>query len=87
MYEGWTRLLLVFLTHPGILISQPATGIGFLWLRGLLQAGVVVAMHAASEGKWKDIVGYAYWALFGTWALLKVEVASKTAKMAIAASR
>lgn len=77
MYTGWTRLLIVFLTHPGILISQPAAGIGFLWARGILQASVVLAMHAASEGKWKDIVGYGYWAALWLWVYIKVKMAQK----------
>ena len=77
MYEGWTRLLIVFLTHPGVVVPMPATGIGFLWARGLLQASLVLAMHGASEGKWKDIVGYVYWAALGLWAYLKVKIAQK----------
>lgn len=86
MYEGWTRLLIVFLTHPGILVTQPATGFGFLWGRGLLQASVVLAMHGASEGKWRDIVGYGYWGVLAMWVYIKVAVASKMAKLAIAAT-
>ena len=77
MYEGWTRLLLVFLTHPGIVINVPATGTGFSWLRGLLQAGIVLGMHGASEGKWKQLVEYLYWGAFALWSYIKVQLALK----------
>lgn len=78
MYEGLTRLLIVFLTHPGILISVPATGIGFLWLRGLLQASVVLALHGASETKWNQIVQYAYWGVLALWTYIKVQMTLKS---------
>jgi hypothetical protein len=75
MYEGWTRLIFVFLTHPGIVVNPPATGIGFLWLRGLLQASIVLIMHSASETKWKLLMEYAYWGAFALWFYIKVQLA------------
>jgi hypothetical protein len=77
MYEGWTRLLIVFLTYPGIVISQPATGILFLWGRGLIQASIVLAMHSASETKQKQLVEYVYWAVLVAWVYIKVQLALK----------
>lgn len=78
MYEGWTRLLIVFLTHPGILVSMPASGIMMLWGRGLLQAGIVLAMHGASETKMSQIIQYLYWGALLFWAWIKVEIADKS---------
>ena len=67
-------------------MTQPATGIGFLWGRGLLQAGIALAMHSASEGKWRDMAGYGYWVVLAMWVYIKIAVASKMAKLAIAAT-
>jgi hypothetical protein len=78
MYTGWTRLLIVFLTHPGLLVSVPASGMLMLWGRGLLQASVVLAMHGASETRMSQIVEYLYWGTFLFWAWIKVEVADKS---------
>jgi hypothetical protein len=78
MYQGWTRLLIVFLTHPGILMDVPATGIMFLWARGLLQAAIVLVLHLGSEGKMSQIIQYAYWLVLMGWAWIKVEIADKS---------
>lgn len=75
MYEGWTRLVFVFLTHPGIVADVPATGIGFLWLRGILQASIVLGMHGASETKWKQLMEYVYWGALALWFYIKVQLA------------
>jgi hypothetical protein len=78
MYTGWTRLLIVFLTHPGVIVSVPASGMLMLWGRGLLQASVVLAMHSASETKMSQLVQYLYWAALLMWTWIKVEVADKS---------
>jgi len=61
MYEGWTRLLIVFLTHPGVLLPIPVTGVLYLWARGLWQASWVMILHSFSEGKWNQLASIAYW--------------------------
>jgi hypothetical protein len=78
MYEGWTRLLIVFLTHPGILVSVPATGMLMLWGRGLLQASIVLTMHSAAETKSSQLVQYVYWGVLILWTVIKVEIADKS---------
>jgi hypothetical protein len=55
MYDTRTRLLIVFLTHPGIFLPIPAPGM-FSWLRGLWQASWVTLLTSFSEGK------YSFWA-------------------------
>ena len=77
MYEGLTRLLIVFLTHPGILVSIPANGIAFSWLRGLLQASLVLVLHIASDTSSSVLVQYFYWLFFLGWVWLKVEMADR----------
>lgn len=73
MYEGWTRLLIVFLTHVLIVGFLPSSGIIFAILRGLLQAGAVVTLHLASETTQRIFGEYAYWAALVFWIYLKVE--------------
>jgi hypothetical protein len=77
MYEGWTRLNIVFLTHLAIVTYLPSTNVMYAWLRGILQASVVLGMHGASEGTAKQFVEYAYWAALAFWVWLKVEMADK----------
>lgn len=62
MYEGVVRLLIVFLTHPGVLIPIPATGM-FAWIRGLLQASVSLFLHSFSDGKNSQLVSFVYWGI------------------------
>jgi hypothetical protein len=69
MYEGWTRVLIVFLTHMPTVFFIPAPGI-FSWARGLLQAGLVLALHAASEGKNSGVVEIAIYGMVGAMLLL-----------------
>jgi hypothetical protein len=63
MYEGWTRLLIVYLTHPGVLISIPANGV-MSWARGLWQASWVMVMHSFSKGSRSLIASLVYWFFF-----------------------
>ena len=49
MYEGYTRLIIVYLTHLFFVPLVPSTNIAFAWGRGLLQSLFVMAMHAPSE--------------------------------------
>lgn len=60
MYEGWTRLLIVYLTHPGVIIDIPVTGL-WAWFRGLWQASWVLVMHSFSEGKNSFFASVVYW--------------------------
>jgi hypothetical protein len=55
MYGIRTQLLIVFITHPYILLPIPGPGM-FSWLRGLWQASWVTGLCAFSEGK------YSFWA-------------------------
>ena len=74
MYEGWTRLLIVFLTHPGIVLSVPAEGL-WTWVRGLWQAAWVMVLHSFSEGKWNQLASIVYWAVLVVTAYLQVAIA------------
>ena len=73
MYEGLTRLLIIFFTHPGILVSIPATGMGYSWARGLFQAAMVLVLHSPSEGKvsFSYTMQVVYWMILGIWLYVK----------------
>lgn len=77
MYEGWTRLLIVFLTHPGVIVPIPAESL-YTWVRGLWQASWVMVLHSFSEGKWNKLAEMAYWAFLI--AMVYVQVAVVVAK-------
>lgn len=64
MYEGWTRLLIVYLTHPGVLIPIPAKGVVWSWARGLWQASWVMILHSFSEGTRNFLASMVYWFFF-----------------------
>ena len=74
MYEGTVALLIVFLTHPGILIPIPAPGV-FSWPRGLLQAGTVIFMHSFSDGPNATLFSMLYWIILFVWAYIYVAIA------------
>ena len=74
MYEGWTRLLIVFLTHPGVLVPIPAPGV-WSWLRGLWQASWVMVMNSFSEGTKNILAGLVYWALLFIMVYIQVALA------------
>ena len=74
MYEGWTRLLIVYLTHPGVLIPIPVTGM-FTWLRGLWQASWVMVMHSFSEGSNNVLASMVYWIVLLIMAYVQVAIA------------
>ena len=77
MYEGWTRLLIVYFTHVLIVGFIPATGIIAAFGRGLLQASAAIIMHTFSDTGLKVLVEYAYWGAVVFWIYLKVEKESK----------
>jgi hypothetical protein len=62
MYEGLTRLLIVFLTHPGVILDIPAPAL-WSWPRGLWQASWVLVMHSFSEGRNSTFAPFVYWAV------------------------
>jgi len=73
MYEGWTRLLIVFLTHPGVLIPIPVEGL-WTWGRGLWQASWVLILHSFSENsKWAELARMSYWLVL--FAMVHIQVA------------
>ncbi len=79
MYEGWTRLLIVFLTHPGIIIPIPAPGM-FSWLRGIWQASWVTVMHTYSEGSRSFIASMVYWGVLFMMVYIQAAIALAEAK-------
>ena len=79
MYEGLTRLLIVFLTHPGVLIPIPAESL-WTWLRGLFQASWVMILHSFSEGKWNKLAEMVYWGLLVVMAYIQVALALAKSK-------
>ncbi len=80
MYEGWTRLLIVYLTHPGVVLPIPVTGVLYLWVRGLWQATWVMILHSFSEGKWSQLASMAYWAVLIVMAYVQVAITLADAK-------
>jgi hypothetical protein len=74
MYEGWTRHLIVYITHLGILATVPVTGVLYLWARGLLHASVVVGLHGFSEGKWRQLAEMVYWMVLVVATYLQVAI-------------
>jgi hypothetical protein len=79
MYEGWTRLLIVFLTHPGVLVPIPATAL-WTWARGLWQASWVMVMHSFSDGKRNLLAALVYWGILFTMVYIQVAIALAQAK-------
>jgi len=80
MYEGWTRLLIVFLTHPGVLIPIPVTGVVYFWGRGLWQASWVMILHSFSEGKWVEMARMSYWIIMFVMVYIQVAIALAQSK-------
>jgi hypothetical protein len=72
MYEGWTRLLIVFLTHPGIMLTIPATGFLMQWGRGLWQASWVMVMHSFSEGSKSQLASWTYVGALLAWGYVQI---------------
>lgn len=79
MYEGWTRLLIVFLTHPGIILPIPAKGM-FSWLRGIWQASFVMLMHSFSDGSKNFLAQMVYWGVLFMMVYIQTAVALAQAK-------
>jgi hypothetical protein len=71
MYGTLTSLLIVFLTHPGTLVTIPAPGL-YSWLRGLWQATWVLVMQSFSDGKTAFFAEVAYGAIFVMWASVQL---------------
>ena len=79
MYEGWTRLLIIFLTHPGVLVPIPAPGM-WSWIRGLWQASWVMVMHSFSEGTKNMLAALVYWSVLFMMVYIQVALALAKAK-------
>jgi hypothetical protein len=73
MYEGWTRLLIVYLTHPGVLVPIPSIGL-MAWIRGLWQASWVMVMHSFSEGDKSYLASMTYWIVLCVMAYIQVAI-------------
>lgn len=80
MYEGWTRLLIVFLTHPGVILPIPVTGPLYLWARGLWQAGWVMLLHSFSEGNKSMLAALVYWMVLLMMVYVQAAIALADAK-------
>lgn len=74
MYQGWTRLLIIFLTHPGVLVPIPVTGV-LSWMRGLWQASFVMVMHSFSEGTSNFLAQMVYWGILFTMVYVQAAIA------------
>ena len=79
MYEGWTRLLIVFLTHPGVVVPIPAEGL-WTWARGLWQASWVMILHSFSEGNKNQMASLVYWVVLIVMAYIQVAIALAQSK-------
>lgn len=79
MYEGWTRLLIVFLTHPGVLIPIPVSGL-MSWPRGLWQASWVMVLHSFSDGTKKELASIVYWGILIVMIYIQLAIALAQAK-------
>jgi hypothetical protein len=79
MYKGWTRLLIVFLTHPGVLVPIPVEGLA-TWARGLWQASWVLILHSFSEGKWVQLAELTYWIILFIMVYIQVAIAMAQVK-------
>ena len=75
MYEGWTRLLIIYLTHPGVILPIPATGPIMQYLRGLWQASWVLVLHSFSEGSKSYMAQVVYWIVLVASVYVKVQLA------------
>ena len=75
MYEGWTRLLIVYLTHPGVILPLPASSPIMQYLRGLWQAAWVMVLHSFSDGSKSYMAQMFYWIVFLAQVYVKVQIA------------
>ncbi len=74
MYTGYTALLIVFLTHPGVLIPIPAPAM-WTWFRALWQAAWVMVLQSFSEGSKNWMASMVYWVVLYMWAYIYVAIA------------
>jgi hypothetical protein len=80
MYTGYTALLIVFLTHPGIVIPIPGPGLPGSWLRGLFQASWTMVMQSFSEGSRSYMASMVYWVVLYMWGYIYIAIALAEAK-------
>lgn len=73
MYTGAVAALIVFLTHPGVLVPIPAPGL-LSWVRGVWQAAWVCVLHSFSEGSRNTLASLVYWGIFFVWAYLQTAI-------------
>jgi hypothetical protein len=83
MYDWFTSSVIVFLTHPGLLIDIDIPGamperIGY-FLRGMWQATWVLIMQSFSNGSSRTIASFVYYFILLMWASIKVQTALKEA--------
>lgn len=83
MYDWLTSSVIVFLTHPGILIDMdipenipgPAASV----FRGMWQAMWVLIMQSFSDGAQHFVAYFTYYFIFLVWLAIKVQMAMKQA--------
>lgn len=73
MYGYLITFLIVFLTHPGVIMNFFDPGIP----GGIFQALVVLALQSPSDGKasFANTMTIVYWIILGIWAYVKVRLA------------
>jgi hypothetical protein len=79
MYEGYTRLLIVYLTHLFFVGFMPSTNIAYAWTRGLAQSLIVMFMHVPSEYSKaiSTIVSWMYYGILVLWAGIQAAIIIK----------
>ena len=72
MYGNVTSFIIVFLTHPGVVVNFFDPGVA----GGLFQAAMVLLFSAPSDGKasFANTMAIIYWVLLGIWAYVKVRL-------------
>jgi hypothetical protein len=73
MYGYAVSFILIFLTHPGVAYNFFDPGI----LGGVVQALIVLALHAPSDGRpaFASTMAILYWVMLFLWAFVKVQIA------------
>jgi hypothetical protein len=78
MYGYLVTFVIVFLTHPGVVINWFDPGVP----GGLFQAAMVLVLQSPSDGKqsFADTMSIIYYVMLAIWAYIKVQILLKSAK-------
>lgn len=86
MYDWVTSMAILFLTHPGILLTlEPPESVGVYgyWLRGIWQAAWVLVMQSFSEGPSRVTAQTVYYGILLLWVVIRSQIALKAASSRI----